>query len=139
MLWVKMFHILFVMSWLAGIFYLPRLFVHFKEGTDKGEDVSRLKIMASKLFKFSTIMMVLALFFGMWLWLGFNVKGEWLYYKLGFVLLLVIYHLINGYLVKKVNQEQLAIKSLYLKIYNEFAVLFLVLPILIFVVVKPTF
>jgi len=61
MLWLKTFHILFMMSWMAGIFYLPRIFVHFVEGKEAGQNVDRLAIMAQKLYKFMTLMMMLAL------------------------------------------------------------------------------
>ena len=64
MLWVKTIHILFVMSWMAGIVYLPRIFVHFVEGQAAGEQVDRLAIMARKLYGFTTVMMVLAIVSG---------------------------------------------------------------------------
>ena len=70
MLWLKAAHILFVMSWMAGIFYLPRIFVHFVEGKEAGQDVTRLAIMAKKLYGFMTIMMMIAIGTGIWLWLG---------------------------------------------------------------------
>ncbi len=56
MLWIKTFHILGVMAWMAGIFYLPRIFVHYREGSDAGEDVRRLVIMAGRLYGFMTLM-----------------------------------------------------------------------------------
>ena len=65
MLWLKTFHILFVMSWMAGIFYLPRIFVHFVEGKQAGQQVDRLAIMARKLYGFMTIMMVVAVATGL--------------------------------------------------------------------------
>ena len=75
MLWVKTFHILFVMSWMAGIFYLPRIFVHFVEAQAAGEQVDRLAIMARKLYVFMTVMMVFALVSGMVLWLVYGFAG----------------------------------------------------------------
>src|SRR5210317_1130694 len=92
MLWVKTFHILFVMSWMAGIFYLPRIFVHFVEGQQAGERVDRLAIMARKLYGFMTIMMVLTLATGFPLWLVYGFTGGWMHVKLLFVVLLVLYH-----------------------------------------------
>ncbi len=79
MLWLKTFHILFVMSWMAGIFYLPRIFVHFVEGQQAGEQVDRLAIMARKLYGFMTIMMMLAIGTGLWLWLAYGFSGNWLW------------------------------------------------------------
>ena len=92
MLWVKTFHILFVMSWMAGIFYLPRIFVHFVEGQAAGEQVDRLAIMARKLYGFMTVMMVLALVSGVVLWLVYGFAGGWLHVKLVFVCYLMVYH-----------------------------------------------
>ncbi len=92
MLWLKTFHILFVMSWMAGIFYLPRIFVHFVEGQQAGQQVDRLAIMARKLYGFMTIMMVLAVGSGLWLWLGYGFAGGWLYVKLLFVTFMLGYH-----------------------------------------------
>ena len=65
MLWIKTAHLLFVMAWLAGLFYLPRLFVHYVEGKSAGEDIRRLVIMATKLVSFSFIMGSLACLFGL--------------------------------------------------------------------------
>ncbi|MDH5737132.1 MAG: CopD family protein, partial [Gammaproteobacteria bacterium] len=64
MLWIKVFHLLFVTAWMAGLFYLPRIYVHYVEGQQAGEDVRRLVTMADKLFRFSSIMAGLALGFG---------------------------------------------------------------------------
>ncbi|MGY8869034.1 MAG: CopD family protein, partial [Pseudomonadales bacterium] len=88
MLWIKMFHILAMTSWMAGIFYLPRIFVHFVEGREAGQDVARLKIMGRKLYGFMSIMAVFTLGLGLWLWLGFGFSGGWLHAKLMFVGLL---------------------------------------------------
>ena len=81
MLWIKTFHILFVMAWMAGLFYLPRIIVHFVEGKAAAEDVQRLIVMASKLFRFSSLMALLALGLGTWLrfgfGFGFNVCDWW--------------------------------------------------------------
>jgi putative membrane protein len=75
MLWLKTFHILFVMSWMAGIFYLPRIFVHFVEGQKAGQQVDRLAIMAKKLYGFMTIMMGIAVGAGLWLGLVLDLSG----------------------------------------------------------------
>ena len=72
MLWIKSFHILFVMAWLTGVFYLPRIFVHYAEGRAAGEDVRRLVIMARRLYGFMTIMALLAVGFGIWLMLAYG-------------------------------------------------------------------
>ena len=77
MLWIKALHVLAVIAWLAGIFYLPRIFVHYVEGRSHGEDVRRLVVMARRLFGFMTMMAVIALLLGLWLWLGFHDSGLW--------------------------------------------------------------
>ena len=86
MLWIKSLHVIAVIAWLAGLFYLPRIFVHYAEGLARGEDVRRLVIMARRLFGFMSVMAVFALLFGLWLWLGFHDTGRWLMIKLVFVL-----------------------------------------------------
>ncbi len=75
-LWIKLLHILAMTSWMAGIFYLPRIYVHYVEGRVAGQDVARLEIMARKLFGFMTLMALLTLIFGLWLWLGY--VSRWL-------------------------------------------------------------
>ena len=92
MLWIKVAHVLFVIAWMAGLFYLPRIFVHHQEGSNAGEDVRRLVTMAQKLFRFSSVMMVLAIVPGTVLWLGYGFNGGWMHAKLGFVGLLLAYH-----------------------------------------------
>src|SRR5689334_18551466 len=85
MLWVKALHIVFVASWFAGLFYLPRIFVNLAMETD-ATSTARLLLMARKLYRFMTMIAVPALIFGLWLWLGYGIgKGEgngWLHAKL---------------------------------------------------------
>ena len=136
MLWVKAAHILFVMGWIAGLFYLPRILVHFVEAEAVGEDNRRLVIMAEKLFKFSTLMAAIALVTGLGLWLHYGIAGDWLNAKLLFVTLLVGYQLqIYSYIID-MKLSQLKGTSLFFRIFNEGALL-LVIPILIFAVTKP--
>lgn len=137
MLWVKMLHILFVMSWMAGIFYLPRIFVHFVEGQQAGEDVRRLVIMAEKLYKFMTIMMVISVVTGVWLWFGFGFSGGWLHAKLTLVILLLVYHFWAGARVKQMKTTgHLNHSGVFYRWMNEIPLLLLI-GILIMVVVKP--
>lgn len=136
MLWVKTFHVLSVIGWLAGIFYLPRIFVNFAEAIAVGEDVRRLKTMAQKLFFFMTVMAVIASVLGAWLWLGFAITGRWLYIKLFFVLVLVAYHGVCWVYVKRMGNSRFTMSSRYLRYFNELSLLVIV-PILIMVVVKP--
>lgn len=136
MLWIKCFHILGVISWLAGVFYLPRIFVNYVEGKAAGEDVRRLKIMASRLYVFMTIMAVVAMGLGTWLWLGYGYSGRWLQWKLVFVLALVGYHLYCRHLLNRLRHDQPLPGAVAIRVLNEGALLIIV-PILILAVVKP--
>ena len=136
MLWVKTAHILFVIAWVAGLFYLPRLFVHYVEGKAAGEDTRRLVIMAQNLVRFTAIMGLLASIFGSWLWLGYGLSGQWLNAKLVFVVGLIGYHIQCYRYTKQLELDLIAHNSLFFRIFNECA-LFIVVPILILVVVKP--
>jgi putative membrane protein len=138
MLWLKVFHILFVMAWMAGLFYLPRILVHYVEGKQAGEDTRRLVIMGHKLFRFSSVMAVLALGFGFWLMVGYGFTGTWLWIKLGLVVLLLLYHHQSMRYVKAAQRDEVIRTSVFFRIYNE-AALLIVIPILIMVVLKPTF
>lgn len=138
MLWIKTFHILFVMAWMAGLFYSPRILVHYVEGKSAGEDVRRLVIMAHKLFRFSSLMAALALGLGIWLWLGYGFGGTWLWVKLGLVALLLLYHHQSLRYIRQMQRDEVIKTSLFFRIYNETA-LIIVIPILIMVVVKPNF
>ena len=105
MLWIKCFHVLGVMAWIAGIFYLPRIFVHYEEGRAAGEDVRRLVTMANRLYAFMTLMAVLALGLGIWLWQGYGFAGRWLQVKLLLVIGLIGYHLACRLFVKAFDPE----------------------------------
>lgn len=136
MLWIKAFHVLFVIAWLAGIFYLPRIYVHYAEGRRHGEDVRRLMIMARRLFAFMTIMAVVALALGLVLWLGYHDGGRWLTVKLGFVGALILYHVLCGVLLVRLLGGKMLPGALALRLLNESSLL-LVVPIVLLAVVKP--
>lgn len=137
MLWLKTFHILFVMSWMAGIFYLPRIFVHFVEGQDAGQDVARLAIMAKKLYKFMTLMMMLAIGTGLWLWIAYFPSATgWMHVKVTFVVLMLVYHLWAKRRMLEMQQGHLDHSGVYYRWANEIP-LILTIVILIMVVVKP--
>ena len=136
MLWIKAFHVLFVIAWLAGIFYLPRIYVHYAEGRRQGEDVRRLMVMARRLFAFMTLMAVLALALGLALWLGYHDGGRWLSVKLGFVGLLIVYHVLCGVLLVRLLRGKVLPGPIALRLLNESSLL-LVIPIIVLAVVKP--
>ncbi|MEO8315347.1 MAG: CopD family protein [Pseudomonadota bacterium] len=132
----KVLHIFFIISWMAGIFYLPRIFVHYVEGSAAGEDVRRLKVMAKRLYHFTSMVAVLALATGLWLWLGFKISGGWLHVKLAFVVLLIAYHISMRIYMKRMQNGGQLPSAKALRWYNELPVLILAL-ILCMVVFKP--
>jgi len=136
MLWIKALHLFAVTAWLAGIFYLPRIFVHYAEGKSAGEDVRRLVVMARKLYGFMSIMAVVALGLGLWLWLGFHDSGTWLMVKLVFVVGLIAYHLACRVMVGRLQRAAPMPSSFVLRMFNELTLL-LALPIILLAVVKP--
>jgi putative membrane protein len=135
MLWVKAFHIVFVVSWFAGLFYLPRIFVNHAMATEPAE-IARLKLMEYKLYRFMAPLAILALVFGTWLWLGYGFGGSWLYLKLLLVTGLVAYHLYCGRLVKIFAADQNHRSHKFYRFFNELPVLILT-AVTILVVVKP--
>lgn len=137
MLWIKALHLIAVIAWLAGLFYLPRIFVHYAEGRVQGEDVRRLVVMAQRLFGFMTIMAGLAVLFGLWLWLGFHDSGRWLMLKLIFVAGLFGYHAACRVLLRRLQQAAPLPSSFALRLFNE-AALLLVVPIILLAVIKPS-
>ena len=136
MLWIKALHLIAVIAWLAGLFYLPRIFVHYAEGRAQGEDVRRLLIMARRLFVFMSIMAGWAVLFGLWLWLGFHDGGTWLEVKLLFVLGLFGYHAACRVMLARMQRGAAMPSPLRLRLFNELALL-LVVPIVLLAVVKP--
>jgi len=136
MLWIKALHVLFIIAWLAGVFYLPRIFVHYAEGLAHGEDVRRLVTMARRLFGFMTLMAVLAIAFGLWLWLGYHDSGLWLMIKLVFVVALIAYHIACRVLLGRLVRGAPLPRPLLLRLFNE-AALLIVLPIILLAVIKP--
>ncbi|MBY0267628.1 MAG: CopD family protein [Burkholderiales bacterium] len=135
MLWIKTFHLLFVMSWFAGLFYLPRIFVNLAQ-EEQSASRTRLLLMARKLYRFMTILAVPALGFGLWLWLGYGISGGWLHAKLALVVLLIGYHHACGSLLRKFEQGRNTRSHVWYRWFNEVPVL-LLLATLVLVVVKP--
>jgi putative membrane protein len=137
MLWVKAFHIFFVVSWFAGLFYLPRIFVNLAMvPADSPAERERLLLMARKLYKFVTPIGALAVVFGLWLWFGFGFSGGWLHVKTALVTGLAVYHLYCGKLLKAFQAGTNARSHVWFRVFNEVPVLAL-LAVVILVVVKP--
>ncbi|HOB01437.1 MAG TPA: protoporphyrinogen oxidase HemJ [Casimicrobium huifangae] len=139
MLWVKSLHIIFVITWMAAIFYLPRLFVYHVQALNEGDTrgSERFKIMERKLFNgIMTPGAVLSIVFGLWLWLGYGISGGWLHAKLTLVLLLIVFHGLCWSHLRAFRDDRNTRSERYFRIINELPV-FLLFGIVIFVVVKP--
>jgi putative membrane protein len=139
MLWVKAFHIVFVASWFAGLFYLPRIFVNLAMVPAGSEaERQRLVLMARKLLRFTTLLAVPALALGLWLWLGYGVgRGAgWMHAKLAVVLLTIGYHHACAVLLRKIAAGESRRSHEWFRWFNELPVLFLAAAVVL-VVVKP--
>ena len=135
MLWIKAFHIIFVISWFAGLFYLPRIFVNLAMAREEAER-ARLLLMAHKLYRFVTPIGVLSLVFGTWLWLGFGFSGMWMNIKLALIAALVVYHWYCGQLLAQFKLGRNAHGHVWYRWFNEIPVLLLT-AVVILVTVKP--
>ena len=141
MLWIKAFHIVFVASWFAGLFYLPRIFVNLAmvpEGSHAERD--RLLLMGKKLMRFTTLLSVPAIVLGVWLWWGIGIGwgpgNAWMHAKLAVVLLVVGYHHVCGRLLLNFESNQNTHSHVWYRWFNEAPVLMMV-AVVILVVVKP--
>jgi putative membrane protein len=136
-LWVKAFHIVFVASWFAGLFYLPRLMVNLAQvGADSHAERERLLLMARRLYRFASLLMIPALVLGLWLWLGYGVTGGWLHAKLLIVAAAIGYHHGCRSLLRAFEQGRNRRSERWFRLFNETAVL-LFAAIVVLVVVKP--
>ena len=137
MLWIKALHIVFIASWFAGLFYLPRIFVNLAMETETVA-TARLLLMARKLYRFMSILAVPALVLGLWLWLGYGVgQGSgWMHAKLALVVLLIGYHHACGSLLKKFEMGKNVRSHIWYRWFNEAPVLAM-FAVVILVVVKP--
>src|SRR3569832_2901536 len=139
MRWVKAFHIVFVASWFAGLFYLPRIFVNLAMvPAGSGPDRARLLLMSRKLQRFMTIIAVPAIALGLWLWLGFGIgKGAgWMHLKLSVVVLSVGYHWYCGSALRRFERGEQTRGHVWFRWFNEIPLLLFVAAVIL-VVVKP--
>jgi putative membrane protein len=134
-LWIKAFHIVFIASWFAGLFYLPRIFVNLAQETNPAV-LERLLGMARRLYRFTSMLAIPALLLGLWLWLGYGIQGGWLHAKLALVILVIGYHHACGSLLKKFERDANTRGHKWFRVFNEVPVLLLI-AIVILVVVKP--
>ena len=131
MLWIKSFHIIFMVTWFAGLFYLPRLFVYHAMSEDTASR-ERFKIMERKLFfGIMTPGALLTIVFGLWLWLGYGFYGGWLYAKMALVAVLVVYHIYCGKLMNDFRQDRNRYGHVFYRWLNELPVVVLIAVILL--------
>lgn len=136
MLIVKSLHIVFMVTWFAGLFYLPRLFVYHAIANDR-EGIERFKLMERKLFfGIMTPGALLTTGFGIWLWLGWGFYGGWLYAKLALVVVLLAYHVWCGKLLMDFRRDRNRHSHVWYRWFNEVPVL-LLFAIVLLVVLKP--
>ena len=133
--WIKALHVFFVMAWMAGIFYLPRIYVHHAEALAAGQDVVRILIMETKLLKFMTVLAVPALATGLYLWIGIGFEGGWLNAKMLFVVALLGYHYACFHFYKDFRRGKIR-SGVFYRVFNE-SILLIFTPIVILAVVKP--
>ncbi len=139
MLWVKSLHIVFIASWFAGLLYLPRIFVNLAMvPSDSTAERARLLLMARKLLRFTTLIALPALVFGLWLWLGYGIgRGNgWMHAKLSLVLVTLAYHHGCSVLLRRIEAGTSQRSHVWFRWFNELPVL-LLLAIVVLVVVKP--
>ena len=126
MLWVKSLHIIFMVTWFAGLFYLPRLYVYHAM-SDDAISLERFKVMERKLFYgIMTPGGILTIVFGVWLWLGYGISGGWMHAKLALVAVLVAYHLYCGKLLLDFKHDRNVHGHVWYRWFNEFPVVILI-------------
>ncbi len=138
MLWLKALHIIFVVCWFAGLFYLPRIFVYYAASEDENTRAT-LALMARKLYRFVTPFMIIAIALGL-VMIGespaYYLQSMWMLVKLGGVAFLVVYHFQCGRYVKIINQHRNTHTHVFYRFFNEVPVIFL-FAIVLLAVLKP--
>lgn len=137
MLVVKTLHIWMVVSWFAGLFYLPRIYVNLAMvPADSVAERERLLLMSRKLYKFMTPLGVLAVATGLWLWFAYGFTGGWLHAKTSLVAGLAVYHGYCGQLLKSFENASNSKSHVWFRFFNEVPVIVLLI-VLFLVVLKP--
>jgi putative membrane protein len=139
MLVVKALHIIFVVTWFAGLFYLPRLYLyHALAAPDDRVGIERFKVMERKLYHgIMTPAASLTVAFGVWLWLGYGFTGNWLRVKLVLVLALIAFHVYLGALLRDFAQDRNRHGHVFYRWLNEIPALPLLIAVVFLVVLKP--
>jgi putative membrane protein len=134
---IKSLHIIFMVAWYAGLFYLPRLFVYHSMATDT-ISIERFKVMERRLYRgIMTPSAVLTVVFGSWLWLGYGFDGRWLHAKLTLVAILIVFHIWLGKLVADFAADRNKHGDTFYRWINEIPALPILIGIVFLVVMKP--
>ena len=133
---VKTAHVVFVIAWMASVFYLPRILVNLVEAGDESAVRSRLLLMGRRLYRFGHVMFGFAVVFGLWLWFGFGIAGGWLHAKLALVVLLLVHFVVAGRWLKAAAGGRALPSTTALRWFNELPVVLLV-AIVYLVLAKP--
>ncbi len=134
--WTKTAHVVFVMAWMGGVFYLPRILVNLAEAGDEPAVRSRLVLMGRRLYRFGHIMFGLAVALGLTLWLHFGMTGGWLHFKLLLVALMLAHFIVAGRWLKGAEAGRALPSAKALRWFNE-APVFLLVAIVYLVLAKP--
>lgn len=134
--WVKSIHLLFVIAWMACVFYLPRILVNLAEAAGQAEVQARLVLMGRRLYRFGHLMFAFAVLAGLMLWVHFHIGGGWLHTKLALVALLLGYFIVCGRWLKRADAGGALPSAKALRWINELPVLVL-LAIIYLVLAKP--
>ena len=135
-LWIKTFHLVFVMAWMAAVFYLPRILVNIAEAGDAGAVRERLVLMGRRLYRFGHVMFGIALLLGLVLWLYYGVSGGWLHVKLVLVIVMFAFYIVTGRWLKGVDKGRALPSGRALRWFNELP-LVLLIAIVWLVLAKP--
>ena len=135
-LWTKTAHLVFVMAWMGGVFYLPRILVNLAEAGDVAPVRERLVLMGRRLYRFGHVLFGLAFALGLVLWFGFHVSGGWLHAKLALVALMLAHYTVAGRWLKGVAAGRPLPSARALRWFNELPV-FLLVGIVFLVLAKP--
>lgn len=134
--WIKSLHILFVIAWMAAVFYLPRILVNLAEIGAQPAVRDRVVLMGRRLYGFGHVMFAIMLVFGLTMWLYFKISGGWMHVKLTLVALLFAYYIVTGRYLKRAAAGGTLPSPTFLRWYNE-TPLILAIPIIYLVVAKP--
>ena len=135
-LWTKTAHLVFVMAWMGGVFYLPRILINLVEAGEQPAVRARLLLMGRRLYRFGHIMFGFAAVLGLTLWLHFGIRGEWLHAKLLLVAILLAHYIVAGRWLKGVEKGRALPSTRTLRWFNELPVVVLVMVVYL-VLAKP--